>query len=70
MPDKMADRLPCIEAAGSTAIPGTAMYDLHHSSRRAWNAEKMLCLGGLGGLHGDNIFKKRGWDGNLGGREV
>jgi hypothetical protein len=38
------------------------MYDLHHMSSKAWNADKMLCLGGLGGLHGDNIFKKRGWE--------
>ena len=27
------------------------------------DGEKMLCLGGLGGLHGENIFKKRGWGG-------
>ena len=36
------------------------MYYFHHAPSKAWNRKKMLCLGGLGGLHGDKIFKKRG----------
>ena len=47
------DKAFCADDAARPAI-----LDSHHGSSKAWNGEKMLCLGGLGGLHGDNIFKK------------
>ena len=34
-------------------------FSIYHRDIEPREGEKMLCLGGLGGLHGDNIFNSR-----------
>ena len=39
------------------------LVNIDHEGIGTWIEGKMLCLRGLGGLYGDKIFKKRGWEG-------